>query len=239
MRQLVDGPLSKSGMYLRYGNRPPAEMLSQVWEDAARKMNDTIDIYALGQSARHPFDGGDSDVKSEHFGGNVQFIASILDSDAKSLDLFFEPTMRFTIELLQVQLRDEAGRHEPLEAGENKAAVNRVPTVRWAQYPYTVIVVLGAGPDHANVPLSPAGRLRLEPAVKAYREGKAPFILVSGGYVNPPLTPFNEALEMKKALMAEFGVPENVIIVDPQARITITNMRNAARLIYRYNIPFD
>ncbi len=240
MRQFVDGPLSRSGMYQRYSNRPPAEMLGQAWEDSAHKMNATIDIYMLGHPAPHPdFDGGEYDVKAPRFSNAVQFIASILDDDKKSLDLFFEPTMRFTIEVLRTQLRDEAGRNEPLDAGENKAAVRRVPTVRWAQYPYTVIVVLGAGPDRAGLPLAPAGRLRLEPAVKAYHEGKAPFILVSGGYVHPALTPYSEALEMKKALMSEFRVPENAIIVDPQARVTITNMRNAARLIYRYGIPFD
>jgi uncharacterized SAM-binding protein YcdF (DUF218 family) len=77
------------------------------------------------------------------------------------------------------------------------------------------------------------------PAVKAFREGKAPFIVVSGGYVHPPQTPYSEAIEMKKALLSEFGVPENAILADPHARVTLTNMRNTARLIYRYGIPFD
>jgi uncharacterized SAM-binding protein YcdF (DUF218 family) len=44
---------------------------------------------------------------------------------------------------------------------------------------------------------------------------------------------------MKRDLIARFGIPGAAIIVDPHARHTTTNMRNAARLLYRYAIPFD
>ncbi len=239
MRQLLDGPVARSGMYVRYKDRLPAEMLGKAWEDAAHKMNLGINVFALGQPGAHSFDTGSYDIKSDAFIRNVQFIALILDNDSKSLDLFFQPTMRFSLEVLRSQLRDEAGRHEPLEKGENKAAVARVPTIQWAKYLYTLIVVLGQGPDKDGVALAPGGRLRLIPAVEAYHEGKAPFILVSGGYVHPAFTHYSEAIEMKRALMDEFGVPESAIIVDPHARVTATNMRNAVRQIYRYGMPFE
>jgi hypothetical protein len=239
LAQLVEGPVRQSGLYQRYNEKPAAALLEQSWEDAARKMNIGIDLYALGLTPKHGFDAPSYDVKSPEFARTVQLLSAVLDNDAKSMELFFQPSLRFVIELLRAQLRDEAGRHEPLEAGENRAAVQRVPTLHWEKFPYTVILVLGQGPDRAGVPLAPGGRLRLLPAVKAFREGKAPFILVSGGYVHPPQTPYSEAIEMKKALMTEFGVPENAIIVDPHARLTITNMRNGARLIYRYGIPFN
>ena len=45
--------------------------------------------------------------------------------------------------------------------------------------------------------------------------------------------------EMKKYLMNHLKVPENAIIMEPHARHTTTNLRNGARLIYRYGIPFD
>ncbi len=83
------------------------------------------------------------------------------------------------------------------------------------------------------------GKLRLALAVKRLREGKAPFLLVSGGYVHPKQTPYCEAYEMKRSLMQDFGVPENAIIIDPHARHMTTKLRNAARLIYRYGLPFD
>ena len=44
---------------------------------------------------------------------------------------------------------------------------------------------------------------------------------------------------MKKALIQEFGVGPESILVDPHARHTTTNMRNAARLLYRYDAPFE
>jgi hypothetical protein len=87
--------------------------------------------------------------------------------------------------------------------------------------------------------LSPSGKLRDEIAAKRFRDGQAPFILVSGGFVHPNQTEFAEAIEMKRDLMARLAVPEDAIIVDPHARHTTTNMRNAARLLYRYGFPFD
>ena len=48
---------------------------------------------------------------------------------------------------------------KPVELGENAAAFQRgVKTVEWAKYPYSVIVVPGAGNDRPGVSLSPAER---------------------------------------------------------------------------------
>ena len=44
---------------------------------------------------------------------------------------------------------------------------------------------------------------------------------------------------MKKDLMTRFHIPADAILIDPHARHTTTNIRNAARLIYRYGMPFD
>lgn len=261
--RFVDDVLRPSGMLQRYSEQPASALLERAWEDAARKVNRAIDIFALGQPPRPPGPGpmprrpagtADTpaqpprppgmeltsyDVKSPAFGRMVQIMAAVVGSDPKSLELFFEPSLRFATELMLLHSRDEAARHEPLETGENRAAVARIRSVNWAQFPYTVIVVLGNGPERADVALAPVGRLRLMLAVKEFREKKAPFILVSGGYVHPSLTPYGEALEMKKALRAEFGIPEDAILVDPHARRTTTNLRNAARLMYRYGIPFE
>lgn len=44
---------------------------------------------------------------------------------------------------------------------------------------------------------------------------------------------------MKKYLMEKFKIPESSILIDPYARHTTTNFRNAARLVFRYGIPAD
>jgi hypothetical protein len=52
-------------------------------------------------------------------------------------------------------------------------------------------------------------------------------------------TPYCEAIEMKKYVMEKFKIPEQNILVEPHARHTTTNFRNAARLAFRYGIPAD
>ena len=42
---------------------------------------------------------------------------------------------------------------------------------------------------------------------------------------------------MKKYLMEKYKIPAKSILVDPYARHTTTNFRNAARLAFRYDIP--
>ncbi len=128
---------------------------------------------------------------------------------------------------------------EPMEKGVNEAAVKAIPSLPWSKYLYSVIVVPGAGPNDADTPISAAGHARVALAAEAYHAGKAPLILLSGGYVHPAQTRFAEAIEMKKVLLAEYHVPEAAVLVDPHARHTTTNMRNAAREIYRYHIPMD
>jgi hypothetical protein len=153
------------------------------------------------------------------------------------INLFFAPSLRSASELMFLNHRDEAGRLEPLERTENAKAVAHIPAVDWSRYPYTAIVIPGAGNDRPDVRLSPGGKLRDEIAAKRFHEGKAPFLIASGGYVHPERTEYAEPIEMKRDLMTRFGIPEDAIIVDPHARHTTTNMRNAARLMYRYGVP--
>ena len=240
VKQMVDGPLRASGVLVRSHAKSGADLLAEGWIEAARGINRAIEVYALGAKPRYPeIDSVSFDVKSPEYGRTVQLIAQVLEDDIDSMPLFFEPSLRFALALLDANHRDEAGRLEPMESGENAAAVRRMKSVDWAKFPYSVIVVPGAGPDRENWNLSPAGKARVTLAAKRFRDGKAPFILVSGGYVHPSQTPYCEALEMKKSLIADFGIPADAILIDPHARHTTTNIRNAAREIYRYGMPFE
>ncbi|VTP89848.1 YdcF family protein [Sphingobacterium daejeonense] len=88
-------------------------------------------------------------------------------------------------------------------------------------------------------PISPGGMLRARMAARAYFEGQAPFIVLSGGRVHPYKTPYIEAIEMKRYLIQNLMVPESAIILDPHARHTTTNMRNTARIMLTYGFPND
>lgn len=240
IRGFVDGPLKQSGMYVRLNSQPGDELLRQAWLECIHGVNRMIEVYGLGKAPRYPaIDSMTYEAKSENWHNVVLNLAATLEDDRGNLRLFFDPALRFALELMFLNHRDEAGRFEPMEAGENLAAFHKVKSIDWSKYPYSVIVVPGAGNDRAGVRLSAGGKLRDEIAAKRYRDGQAPFILVSGGFVHPERTEYSEAIEMKRDLMTRFGIPADAILVDPHARHTTTNMRNAARLIYRYGLPFD
>jgi hypothetical protein len=240
VRRLADGALRESGMYVRYQSLAGDQLLDHALADCIRGINRVIDVYGLGKAPRYPaIDSITYDVKTDAWRHIVQNLAATLEDDRSRLVLFFSPSMRFALELMWLNHRDEAGRFEPMEIGENAPAVRRIKSVNWAKYPYSMIVVPGAGNDLPGFRLSPEGKLRDEIAAKRFREGKAPFLLVSGGFVHPSQTEFAEAIEMKRDLTARFGIPADAILIDPHARHTTTNMRNAARLMYRYGVPFD
>jgi hypothetical protein len=125
-----------------------------------------------------------------------------------------------------------------LSVAENAAADQAVGAFGdWERYPYQVIVVPGYVPLDADAPvkLTDVARARLDEAVAAFREGQAPFILVSGANVHPHNTPYYEAIEMKKALV-EMGVPAERILVDARARHSTTNLRNAGRIMLKHGL---
>ncbi len=240
VRRLADGALRDSGMYVRYQSLSGDQLLDHAWADCVHGINRMIDVYGLGKAPRYPaIDSITYDVKTDAWRHVVQNLAATLEDNRARLPLFSSPSMRFALELMWLNHRDEAGRFEPMEIGENALAIRRIKATDWAKFPYSVIVVPGAGNDLPGFRLSPEGKLRDEIAVKRFREGKAPFLLVSGGFVHPSQTEYAEAIEMKRDLIARFGISPDAIIVDPHARHTTTNMRNAARLMYRYGMPFD
>ena len=236
VRALADGPLRASGMYVRDRD----DLLQHAWTECLQGIDRAIGVYALGKPPRYPaIDSITYDPKADAYRHVVQHLVAVLEDDRASLDLAWSASLRFALEVMFLNHRDEAARFEPMEKGENAAAYRRARSVDWSRYPYTAIVVPGAGGDRPGIRLSPGGKLRDEIAAKRYREGKAPFLIVSGGFVHPSQTGFSEAIEMKRDLMTRFGIPEEAILVDPHARHTTTNLRNAARLMYRYGFPFE
>lgn len=240
LRTLVDSELRRTGVYVRHHERSGEDLLAAAWTDAARAIDNIMDIYGEGKAPRSPaIDSVSFDVKSLAYGRIVQAAAGVLDEELRDEgSLFFQPSARFALRLLKANHRDEAARLEPLHTGENAEALRALASVRWDDFPYTTIIVPGSGPDRLTWSLSPQARLRCELAARRFKQRKAPLIIVSGGYVHPNQTPYCEAVEMKKALVTELGVPASAVIIEPHARHTTTNLRNAARLMYRYGIPF-
>lgn len=234
-KKLVMKDMRPSGAFIKYSEQSDAEMLVAAWKDAANGMNRLLRVYALGKDPFYKnIDRVSFDVSSAEYRQLLKTkLAGIKLSKAP---LFFEPTLSFALKLMEANRRDEAARYEPLEEGENKAAVQDLKNIRWNDYPNSFILVLGSGPgDSARI--SKIAAKRADQGAQLFLERKAPLIILSGGHVHPMQTPYNEAIEMKKYVMEKFKIPEKSILVEPYARHTTTNFRNTARLAFRYGIP--
>jgi hypothetical protein len=235
---LAKKDLRPSGVFIKYSNQSDKEMLVAAWVDAAAGMNRILNVYCLGYDPRYKdIDKVSFDVSTKAY--RDLLTAKIAEIKFAKAPLFFEPTLNFALKLLEINRRDEAGRYEPLEQGENKAAVQNLSKIKWSDYPYSFILVLGSGGLDLTTRISPIGAQRTDVAAQLFSQHKAPLIIVSGGHVHPMQTPYCEAIEMKKYLMAKYKIPETSILVEPHARHTTTNFRNAARLAFRYGIPTD
>ena len=219
-----------------------AVRLPQGWRHEAAAINHIISVYGEGEKPRYA--KIDSLAYAADSKSYTTLLSVILDglplpeSDASLHGtLVFEPALRLAVRLLQADTRDEAGRFWPLDSGENAAALRRVGSIDWHSFPYSVIVVPGQGPEIAGLSLSPLGAERLRLAVAAWRDQQAPYLLVSGGYVHPAQTPYCEAVEMRRYLREVYDIPADAILLEPQARHTTTNIRNAARQIFDYGLP--
>nr|MDQ3820279.1 YdcF family protein [Acidobacteriota bacterium] len=211
-----------SGVFIKYSRASDQEMLAAAWKDAAKGMNRLLSVYGLGKDPRYKeIDRVSHDVSTEAYHNLVK--ARLAEIRLSKEPLFFEPTLDFALKLLEINRRDEAGRYEPLEQGENRAAVQNLKKIRWSDYPYSFILVLGSGGADLTTPISPIGAKRTDAAARLFLEHKAPLIIVSGGHVHPMQTPYCEAIEMKKYLMVKYKIPERSILIEPHARHTTTN----------------
>lgn len=89
-----------------------------------------------------------------------------------------------------------------------------------------VIIVPGFMPPTLKpVQLHRIAKKRLNLAMKEFLQYPRAIFIVTGGNVKPSQTPYNEAMEMKRHLMATHEVPEFLIAIEPFAQNTVTNFR--------------
>ncbi|RSU19040.1 YdcF family protein [Sphingomonas koreensis] len=239
---VLAGQMRASGTFARYRLSHDPQLVAQAWDDLTGTYNRIIDVYGLGQAPLYPaidsisFDAA-SDLWSKVVVEATNQIAATPSGTAGLLQ--GDPAHRLALTLLYLNERENAGLFGALDVRENAEVWARARQTDWSRYPYTVILVLGDGPDKPGQMIGTFGKLRLARAVQLYRAGKAPFIVVSGGNVHPAGTLFNEAAEMKRELMTRYAIPADSIVMEPHARHTTTNFRNTARLMIRYGIPLD
>ncbi len=220
--KLARGHLRPSGDFSLHDPELDGALVGNAWKETASAANRAFGSYAA------TLDGATlNKVVSA-------IIARHPDSGSMA---FYEPLIQVAVAAALEQGRDEAVRYEPIDQGQNAAAVAYLATVTWADFASSAIVVPGQGPNGSE-PLNPIGRERCDLAKKRFDDKRAPVLILSGGHVHPDRTGYSEAIEMKKYLMSQ-GVAEQFILVDPYARHTTTNLRNASRLLARVGAPLD
>ena len=240
-RLLVDELLISSAKYMVNNQLiSPKEYLAIALEQDIKAINFAIDVYAGGAKPNYPrIDSISFNISNKSYLNILKDVQQdVLKDMNQKADVFFLP-MISAVRFLEINERWDAALLEPLEYNENQAAVIKSKGLNWEKYPYNALLVLGAGPDRYNQPISPGGILRCRMAARAYQEGLVPFIIVSGGRVHPYKTPYIEAIEMKKYLVEMCNIPADAILIDPHARHTTTNMRNGSRLLLKYGFPKD
>lgn len=237
--KVVSQHLIPSGCYINFGDLDPAQLLVRAWEQDASAINHVIGVYVEGAKPNYPkIDSIAFNIKKDKSYAQMVITNALIVSQSTST-LFFEPSMDFALHALDINDRTDPADYEPMMTTVNATAIAEVKNVNWNSFPYSVILVPGEGPEDPSVALSAGGKLRCQLAALRYQQKMAPFIIVSGGRVHPYKTKFSEAYEMKMYLMQKLGIPESAIIMEPHARHTTTNMRNCARLMFRYGIPMD
>jgi len=240
LKALVQEHLRPSGYFQGMASLSDEEMIAVAWDDCVKGINRILDVYGLGEKPMYPrIDSVTYDIRSRDYIESVYLWGQEIRKDAGNAQQFFVAPLHFALMLLDINNRDEAVRYGPMHLLENREAYAAIPNIKWDKYPYSAIIILGAvSPIYASK-LPPTGKLNVKLGAENFTQGLAPLIIVSGGHVHPFRTPNAEAIEMKRELMDKYHIPASCILIDPHARHTTTNLRNASRLVYKYNIPSD
>lgn len=222
--------------YPLYEPLPDADYLRKAWLDAVRGQNYVLSTYLLGTAPRYAKIDSLSIQPADR--SSQQKVRHLIKAATRKADApFYQLSLEVSAGALALNGRNEAVRYEPISAGINRAPYEALSQTKWEDYPYSAIVVPGLGPETLNTSLDSNGAKRCMLAAASYQQHKAPYIIVSGGHVHPYKTPYAEAVEMKKYLVAQLHIPDVAVIIEPYARHTTTNLRNAARIYYSFNMP--
>jgi len=223
--------------YPLYTESSDTAFIRKAWQDVAAGINHICRVYLQGVPPRYPrIDSISFRPSDPAFVKQVKTAVQQIMSVGTGNTFYRQPLLG-ALKALEINGRDEATRYEPLYKGENAAAFAKSRRMNWNAYRFSSVLVPGSGPGKAGQSMDSMGMFRCKLAAEQYRDNVAPFIIVSGGHVHPYKTPFCEAIEMKKYMVSKLGIPDSAVIIEPHARHTTTNIRNAVRLIYLFNMP--
>jgi hypothetical protein len=202
-------------------------------------INVIVRTYGLGQVPGYPQIDGAGALDPQEIRARLQAAAWLSQTARAGSVQALDPSVEFALALLDGSDRTDAIGFEPLLGGLNAPAMKRARGLDWKRWRYSAMIVTGVGPEVADMALSPFGKYHLRLAAQRFAAGDVPLIIVTGGRAHPRATRFAEAQEMRAALIERYGVPADAIVIEPYARHTTTNLRNAARLLMAMGAPMD
>lgn len=205
-----------------------------------RGLNAVLQTYGFGANLRYPMiDGPIEAPASNDFKALVADAIWLADAGKNDAAVGLDPSIALAIALIDASARDDAVAFEPLDASHNAAPFALARKTDWARYRYSAIIIPGVGPENTAIALSARGKLHLQLAARRFAQGDVAFIITSGAAVHPKGSHFVEAVEMRKALIERFHIPAERIVIEPYARHTTTNLRNATRRLAAMGAPLD
>jgi hypothetical protein len=226
----------------------PAAKLPAIADDGVRAqvvrelrgLNAILQVYGVGNQARYPMiDGPVEKPGTPDFKALVADAITLAEAGKNDPALKLDPSLALAIALIDVNERHDAVAFEPLDKAHNAEAFARARGIDWKRYRYTAIIIPGVGPENPAIPLSARGKLHLQLAAARFAQGDVAFIIPSGAAVHPAGSHFVEAVEMRRALIERFHIPADRIVIEPYARHTTTNLRNATRRLAAMGAPLD
>jgi len=203
-------------------------------------VNVVLRVYGLGLAGRYPkIDGPVFATGTPFFADSVKVAIDTARAASDAPPATIAASVRLAVALLDANDAVAATRFEPLDQRENAGARALAARTDWKAFRYSLLIVPGVGPEDAGTALSPRSKLHALLAAQRYRQGLAPFILVSGSAVHPRGTRFVEAVEIRRALVERYAIPADRVILEPYARHTTTNLRNATRRMVALGMPLD
>ncbi|GAM07581.1 ElyC/SanA/YdcF family protein [Novosphingobium sp. MBES04] len=202
-------------------------------------VNTIIRTYALGVRPAYTEIDGAGAIDAREREARLQGASGLSRVVREGSVQDFDPSLEFAIALLDTSDRTDAIGYEPIEEGLNAPAMARAKGFDWSATTYPAMILTGIGPEVEGQSLSPLGKYHLRVAATRFAHGDIGFIVLSGGRAHPRETRFAEAEEMRRALIERYAIAPEAIVIEPYARHTTTNLRNAARRLAMLGAPLD
>jgi hypothetical protein len=205
-----------------------------------RGLNAVLQTYGFGTQPRYPMiDGPVEKVDGAGFKASVADAIWLADAGKHDPAVRLDPSIALAIALIDANERRDAVLFEPLDQAHNAAPFALAGKTDWQRYRYSAIIIPGVGPENPALSISARSKLHLQLAARRFAQGDVAFIITSGAAVHPKGSTYVEAVEMRRTLVERFGIPAERIVIEPYARHTTTNLRNATRRLHAMGAPLD